>query len=132
MIYYTWRRMRNVTTERANGVRNWSADSGKSTENAKKMLFRGNEAKNTLKTNHLAFSVAQNELVLEPRNPRSNPKIGLKIRVQVSGDSIRIQEPRFRAEETDLENVGVARQGQQTPWFSLDNVSLPTGKEKTR
>ena len=61
--------------ERANGVRNRSADSGKSAENAKKMLFRGNEAKNTLKTNHLASSGAQNELFFEPRNPRSNPKI---------------------------------------------------------
>jgi hypothetical protein len=115
--------MKKVAIEVAKGVRNWSADSGKSSENAKKMLFRGNEAKNTLKTQHLTFSATQNELLFEFGNPQSNPKIGLKIRVQ---------EPGFRAEETDFECVRSAQQGQQTPWFSLDNVSLPTGKKKTR
>jgi hypothetical protein len=105
---------------------------GKQAENAKKMLFGGNEAKNTLKTRHLAFSGTQNELVLELRNPRINPKIGPKIRFQVSEGSIRTQEPRFRAEETDFESVRSAQQGQQTPWFSLDNVSLSRGKKKTR
>jgi len=124
--------MKQVTTGCAKGVRNRSADSGKSAENAKKMLFRGNEPKNTLKTHHLTFSGTQNELLFEFRNPRSNPKIGPRIRFQVSGASIRIQEPRFRAEKTDFENVRAAQQGQQTPWFSLDNVSLPTRKKKTR
>jgi hypothetical protein len=75
--------MKKVATEGAKGVRNRSVDSGKSAENAKKMLFRGNEAKNTLKTNHLAFSGAQNELLLEPRNPRSNPR--MRPKDQVSG-----------------------------------------------
>src|SRR5208282_1148899 len=88
---------------------------GKRAENAKKMLFRRSEAKNTVKTNHLAFSGAQNELLFEFRNPRSNPKIGLKIRFQVSGGSIRIQELGSRAEETHFENVRAAQQGQQTP-----------------
>jgi hypothetical protein len=52
---------------------------GKQAENAKKMLFGGNEANNTLKTQHLTFSGTQNELLFELRNLRSNPKIGLKI-----------------------------------------------------
>jgi hypothetical protein len=105
---------------------------GKRAENAKKMLFGGNKAKNTLKTQHLAFSGTQNELLFEFRNPRSNPKIGLKIRFQVSGGSTRIQEPGFCGKETDFENVSAAQEWQQTPWFSLDNMSLPTGKKKTR
>jgi hypothetical protein len=124
--------MKKVATDRGKGARNRSVDNEKSAENAKKMLFRGNEAKNTLKTQHLTFSGTQNELLFEFRNPRSNPKTGLKIRFQASGGSIRIQEPGLRAEEIEFENVRTARQGQQTPWFSLDNVSLPTGKKKTR
>jgi hypothetical protein len=77
--------MKKIATERAKGVRNRSADSGKSAENAKKMLFGGNEAKNTLKTQHLTFSGTQNELLFEFRIPQTNPRIGLKIRFQVSG-----------------------------------------------
>ena len=110
--------MKQAATGRAKGVRNRSADSGKSTENAKKMLFGGNEAKNTLKTKHLAFSGAQNELLLELKNPRSNPRI--QSRDQVSGvrGSSRIQELWFGAEETDFESDCAAQQGQQTPRFS--------------
>jgi hypothetical protein len=104
---------------------------GKRAENTKKMLFGGNEPKNTLKTQHLTFSGTQNELLFEFRNPRSNPKIGLKIRFQVSGGSISTQEPRFRAEEKEFENVHAAQQWQQTPLFRLDKMSLPTGEEKT-
>jgi hypothetical protein len=77
--------MKKVATERAKGVRNRSAGRGKRAGNAKKMLFGGNEAENTLKTHHLTFSGTQNELLFEFRNPRSNPKIGLKIRVQEPG-----------------------------------------------
>ena len=54
-----------------------------------------------------------------------------KVATDVRG-SIRTQEPRFRTEKTNFKNVRAAQQGQQTPWFSLDNVSLPTGKKKTR
>jgi hypothetical protein len=86
------------------------------------MLIGGNELKNTLKTQYLTFSGTQNELLFEFRNPRSNPKKGLKIRVQ---------EPGFCGEETDVEGVRSAQQGRQPPLFSLDNVSLPAGKKKT-
>jgi hypothetical protein len=68
--------MKKVAIGRAKGARNRSADSGKSAENARKMLFRGNEAKNTVKTHHLAFSGTQNELLFEFRNPRSSPTTG--------------------------------------------------------
>jgi hypothetical protein len=124
--------MKKVAKEGAKGVRNRSADSGKSAENAKKMLFRGNEPKNTLKTKHLTFPGTQNELLFESTNPRSNPKNRAKDRVSGVRGSIRIQEPGFGAEETDFESVRAAQQGQQTPWFSLDNVSFPTGKKETR
>jgi hypothetical protein len=88
--------MKKVTTEGAKGVRNRSADSGKSAENAKKMLFRGNEAKNTLKTKHLAFSGAQNELFFDTRNPRSNPRIQPKDQVSgFRGESLLLN-PAFR------------------------------------
>jgi hypothetical protein len=103
---------------------------GKRAENAKKMLFGGNEPKNTLKTQHLSFSGTQNELLFEFRNPRSNPKIGLKTRFQVSGGSIRVHEPGFWGEETDFENMRGAQQWQQTPLSTMDNMSLPR-KEKT-
>ena len=88
--------MKKVAIEGAKGVRNRSADSGKSAENAKKMLFRANEAKNTLKTNHLAFSWAQNELFFEPRNPRSNPKIQPKDQVSAFRGESLLLNPAFR------------------------------------
>ena len=78
----------------------------------KKMLFRGNEPKNTLKTQHLTFSGTQNELLFEFRNPRSNPKIGLNTRFQVSGGSTRVQELGFRGEETEFEDVRAVQEWQ--------------------
>jgi hypothetical protein len=50
--------MRYVATERAQQAPNPTGGCGESAENAKKMLFRGNEAKNLLNTKELAFSRA--------------------------------------------------------------------------
>jgi hypothetical protein len=43
-------------------VQNWPGGGRKSAENAKKILNRGNEPKDLLKTKELAFSGAKNEL----------------------------------------------------------------------
>jgi hypothetical protein len=50
--------MRYVATERTQQVLNPTGGCGESAENAKKMLFRGNEAKNMLKAKELALSRA--------------------------------------------------------------------------
>ena len=55
--------MGNVGTERAKGTRNRLGGGAKRSANAKKILNRGNEPKDLLKTKDLAFSGAQNELL---------------------------------------------------------------------
>jgi hypothetical protein len=50
--------MEKAATERGERVRSRSAGNGEWAENAKKMLFRGNEARDLLKTKELAFSGA--------------------------------------------------------------------------
>jgi len=52
-------------------ARRWA----KYVENRKKILNSGNELKNVLQTNDLAFSGAKNELVFECKKGQSNPKI---------------------------------------------------------
>jgi hypothetical protein len=47
--------MEKAATERGERVRSRSAGNGEWAEIAKKMLFRGNEAKNLLKTKDLAL-----------------------------------------------------------------------------
>jgi len=53
--------MESLGRERGKGIRKRPAGSGKRRENAKKMLNRGNEPKDFLKTQHLAFFRAKNE-----------------------------------------------------------------------
>jgi hypothetical protein len=50
--------MEKAGTGRAKGVQNAPGGDGRWAENAKKMLFRGNEAEYLLKTQRLAFSGA--------------------------------------------------------------------------
>jgi hypothetical protein len=68
--------MEKAATERADGVRRWSAADGKWAENGKKMLFRGNEPKDLLKTKDLAFFGAQNELVFGAKRTVLSKKYG--------------------------------------------------------
>ena len=63
MIAYFSCRMRKLARARGKEVRDQPGGGGKWGENSKKILNRRNEAKNLLKTNELAFSGAQNELV---------------------------------------------------------------------
>jgi hypothetical protein len=58
--------MESVGKERGKGIRKQPAGSGKWHENAEKMLNRGNEPEDLLKTQHLAFFRAKNE-------PKTNP-----------------------------------------------------------
>jgi hypothetical protein len=66
--------MTNAPADRSQEVLNRAAGGGKSAQNAKKILNRGNEAKNILKTNELAFSGAQNEPNSHCQKPQSKPK----------------------------------------------------------
>jgi hypothetical protein len=54
--------MGKLASGRGKGVGNRPGGGGKQGENTKKILNRGNEAKDLLKTKELAFSGAQNEL----------------------------------------------------------------------
>ena len=71
MIGYTGWSMTNAPADRSQGVLNRPARGGKSARNAKKILNRGKEPKNLLKTKDLAFSGAQNELVFQRPKPQS-------------------------------------------------------------
>ena len=66
MVGYGYWLMESVGRDGGKGVRKRPAGSGKRHENAKKMLNRGNEAKDLLKTQDLAFLRAKNE-------PKTNP-----------------------------------------------------------
>jgi hypothetical protein len=65
MVAYVSGRMRRLASERAKEVRDQRGGRGKCAENRKKILNSGNEPKNVLKTQELAFSGAKNELVLD-------------------------------------------------------------------
>jgi hypothetical protein len=71
--------MQNAGTERAKGVRKRPVGGGKWRENAKKILNSGNEPKDLLNTQDLAFFGAKNELNFEFKNVR------IKAKKQVSG-----------------------------------------------
>jgi hypothetical protein len=58
--------MESADTERGKEIRKRPAEGGKWHENAKKILNRGNEPKDLLKTQHLAFFGAKNELKTNP------------------------------------------------------------------
>jgi hypothetical protein len=66
--------MENAGTERAKGTRNRAGGGAKRSGHAKKILNRGNKAKDLLKRQDLAFSGAKNELFFECRKPRSKRK----------------------------------------------------------
>jgi hypothetical protein len=66
--------MRRLASERAKGVRDRRGGRGKCVENRKKILNSGNEPKNVLKTQELAFSAAKNELVLEGKRTQIKAK----------------------------------------------------------
>jgi hypothetical protein len=70
--------MTKALADRSQGVLNRAAGGGKSAQNAKKILNRGNELKNLLKAKELAFSGAQNELVFERSKCQSKLRIRLK------------------------------------------------------
>jgi len=75
VIGYVGWSMTNARAARSQGVPNRAAGGGKSAQNAKKILNRGNEAKNILETNELAFSGAQNEPNFQCRKPQSKLRI---------------------------------------------------------
>ncbi len=75
MIAYRGCPMEHSATARAQGVPNRPAGGGKRGENAKKMLFRGNEPKTLLKIKNLAFSRPQNELYFVCKKPQSKQRI---------------------------------------------------------
>jgi len=66
--------MESAGTERGKEVRKRPAEGGKWQENAKKILNGGNEPKELLKTQHLAFLGAKNEPNFECKNSRSKRK----------------------------------------------------------
>jgi hypothetical protein len=69
--------MESAGRERGKEIRKWPAEGGKWQENARKILNRGNEPKDLLKTQHLAFLGAENEPNFECRRSRSKRKSGL-------------------------------------------------------
>ena len=60
--------MKSAGRERGKEIRKRPAEAGKRQENAKKMLNRGNEPKDLLKTQHLTVFGAKNE-------PKTNPTL---------------------------------------------------------
>jgi hypothetical protein len=66
--------MMNEPADHLEGVLNRPGRSVKRSGDAKKILNRGNEAKNLLNKKDLAFSGAQNELFIECKKPRSKRK----------------------------------------------------------
>ena len=70
--------MENAATQRAKEVLNWPSRGGKWTQNAKKILLRGNEAKNLLKIKELEFSGVQNEVFLSAQKPNQTQEYGQK------------------------------------------------------
>jgi hypothetical protein len=58
--------MESAGRERGKEIRKRPAEGGKWQENAKKILNRGNEPKDLLKTQHLAVFGAKNELKTNP------------------------------------------------------------------
>jgi hypothetical protein len=67
--------MINAPADRSQGVLNRAGGGGKSAQNAKKILNRGNEPKNLLKAKGLALSGAQNEPNFQGQKTRSKLRI---------------------------------------------------------
>jgi hypothetical protein len=80
--------MENARTERAKGIRNRPGAGAKGSGNAKKILNRGNEAKDLLNTQDVAFLGPQNELFFSAENPdRSEKTAGVaQVPSRPSGD----------------------------------------------
>jgi hypothetical protein len=66
--------MTDAPADRSQGVLKRAAGGGKSAQNAKKILNRGNEPKELLKAKELALSGAQNEPNFHYNKPRSKPR----------------------------------------------------------
>jgi hypothetical protein len=66
--------MESAGTERGKEIRKRPAGDGKWQEDAKKILNRGNEPKDLLKTEHLAFFGTKNELNFECKNEQIKAK----------------------------------------------------------
>jgi len=79
MIAYLGYPMVDGATARAQGVPNRPAGGKRLGENAKKMLFRGNEPKTLLKIKNLAFSRPQNELYFVCKKPQTKQRIWPRI-----------------------------------------------------
>ena len=67
--------MIKAPADRSQGVPNRAAGGWKSAQNAKKILNRGNEAKNILTTKELAFLGAQNEPNFQCQKSQSKLRI---------------------------------------------------------
>jgi hypothetical protein len=102
--------MENAGTKRAKGTRNRLGGGAKRSANTKKILNRGNEPKDLLKTKDLAFSGAQNELFLECKKPRSKRKNSGCSAVSVPPRARPGTPQKQKAEEQDSE-VGVQVSG---------------------
>jgi hypothetical protein len=75
--------MERAAGESVKRVGNRPAKDGNWAENAKKMLFRGNEPKSLLKLMGLAVFGAKNELLFECKKRQSKPKNGHKSMLSV-------------------------------------------------
>ncbi len=83
--------MENAGTEGAKGIQNQHAGGAKRFRNAKKILNRGNEPKDLLKKQDLAFSAPQNKLFFECKKPRSKRRSRFRApgpRCQVQGEQV--------------------------------------------
>jgi hypothetical protein len=61
-------------SERGKEVQNCPQVCGKSAENAKKILFRGNKPKTSMNIKELSSSGAENKLIFDCKNPHFRPK----------------------------------------------------------
>jgi hypothetical protein len=68
--------MKKAATERTDGVRSRSAGGGKWAENAKKVLFRGNEAKNLLRKRSWLSQGLRKSCFLSAQDPLPSEKYG--------------------------------------------------------
>jgi hypothetical protein len=108
--------MENAGTERAKGTRNRLGGGAKRPANAKKILNRGNEPKDLLKTKDLAFSGAQNELFFECKKARSKRKKSGCAQTPEQDSGIRIpgvrtRDPEVKIQEAEERGEGYRGQG---------------------
>jgi hypothetical protein len=98
--------MENAGTERAKGTRNRLGGGSKQPENAKKILNRGNEPKDLLKSKDLAFSGAQNELFLECKKTDQSEKRAAIAQALEQESGFRTQDSGPKSEDSGDRKVG--------------------------